>query len=229
MIGWRRGIFISSDLLFIGWVAVVFLIVLPTAAPAGEPVDWVDRQIALSGLTEDHRRILDETIDEIRRIKPKELRIDSGIYARLTRFEIRFGLPLDGEALADWILARFRRIAYQNSRLAALNQNQGDLLVGDLFFQDLAPLDRMYLLVHEARHSDGDGHPHVRCPKDFPFISAAQPRLDLQEEQACDDSADGAYGLQAAFLFELFAYGILDSDRAGLLYNSSVARILQSD
>jgi hypothetical protein len=50
--------------------------------------------------------------------------------------------------------------------------------------------------------------------------------MRLEKELACDKTDQGAYAYQAAFLFELFAYGIFDQKEVGLLYNSTVARVL---
>ncbi len=196
-----------------------------TANGWGSEINWADHQIELSGFSEAQRQVLEETFDRFRVIRPAELKIDRGLYRRLSRFEELFGRPINGEDLMDWVLSRFRKIAYGNSRLAAINQNHGELWVGDLFFEGITPLERLYLLVHEARHSDGDGYPHVRCPKGFRFVSAGQPLMRLEKEQACDQTDKGAYAYQAAFLFELFAYGIFDQKEVGLLYNSTVARI----
>ena len=50
--------------------------------------------------------------------------------------------------------------------------------------------------------------------------------MDLEKERGCDDKINGAYGYQAAFLFELLAYGIFDQKEVGLLYNSSISRVI---
>lgn len=183
-------------------------------------------KIELVDISDEQRRILDQTFDQMKALQPGKLGIDGRLYRRLTRFETLFGKPFNGSDLEQWVLARFRKILYGNSALAAINQNQGDLIVGDLFFHDISPLERLSLLVHEARHSDGDGYPHVRCPKGFRFVSAGQPWMELDKEPACDTTDTGAYAYQAAFLFELFAYGIFDQKEVGLLYNSTAARIL---
>jgi hypothetical protein len=197
-----------------------------TANGWGSEINWADHQIEVSGFSEEQRQVVDETFNRFEAIRSGELKIDRSLYRRLSRFEKLFGRPLNGEDLAAWVLSRFRKVAYGNSRLAAINQNKGELWVGDLFFEGMTPLERLYLLIHEARHSDGDGYPHVRCPKGFRFISAGQPWMELEKEPACDTTDTGAYAYQAAFLFELFAYGIFDQKEVGLLYNSTVARIL---
>lgn len=184
-------------------------------------------KIDLVDLSDEQRRILDRTFDQLKALQPGKLEIDARLYRRLTKFEALFGKPFNGTDLEQWVLARFRTIRYGNNALAAINRNQGDLMVGDLFFNDISPLERLYLLVHEARHSDGDGYPHVRCPKDFLFVSAAQPWMALDQELACDAGGGGAYAFQAALLFELFAYGLFEQRDVGLVYNSTVPRILR--
>jgi len=203
----------------------LILLALATNGWTGD-INWAQHRIELSGFSEEQRQVLDKTFGEFRTIRPGDLKIERTLYLRLSRFETLFGQPLSRADLLDWVLRRFRKISYGNSRLAAINQNRGELWVGDLFFDEITPLERLYLLIHEARHSDGDGYPHVRCPKGFQFVSAGQPEITLEGELACDRTDRGAYAYQAAFLFELFAYGIVDQKAAGLIYNSSVARIV---
>ena len=56
--------------------------------------------------------------------------------------------------------------------------------------------------------------------------SSRQPDLDLEKVPACDNRPDGAYAFQAAFLFELFAFGLHEQNEVGLLYNSSISRVI---
>ena len=208
----------------IGAVGLGFLAL--TANGWGGEINWAEHKVELSGFSEEQRQVLEKTFDQFKAIRPGDLKIDRGLYLHLGRFEELFGQPFNGEALLHWVVSRFRTITYGNNREAAINQNKGELWVGDLFFEGITPLERLYLLVHEARHSDGDGYPHVRCPKGFRFVSAGQPLVKLEKELACDKTDKGAYAYQAAFLFELFAYGIFDQKEVGLLYNSTVARVL---
>lgn len=221
-----RSISISSRQL--QQIASIGIVLLGFAAPSrGTEIDWAQHKIEVSGLSDQQRQVLENTFDQFRSIRLDELKIDRGLYRRLSRYDKLFGKPLNGDDLAEWVLSRLRKIVYGNTSLAAINQNRGELWVGDSFFEAMTPLERLYLLVHEARHSDGDGYPHVRCPKGFRFVSAGQPWMHLDKEKACDRSEEGAYAYQAAFLFELFAYGFFDQREVGLLYNSTVARILR--
>ena len=192
---------------------------------AREPY-WENYHIALSGLSEERILDLESTINQLRSLKPGDLKIKNDLYRRLTRFKELFGFPFDGPELSRWLLARIHNISYRNSWTVAVNQNKGDFIVGDVFFTRTSPLERLYTLIHEARHSDDDGYEHVQCPKGFKFISSRQPEMDLQNVPACDPTDRGAYAFQAAFLFELFAYGLMDQSEAGLLYNSSILRVL---
>lgn len=204
------------------------MVLLGFAVPSrGAEIDWTGHKIEVSGLSGKQRQALEATFEQFRSIHPNGLKIEPELYRRLSRYDKLFGQPLNGDDLAEWVLSRFRKIVYGNTPLAAINHNRGELWVGNLFFDAMTPLERLYLLIHEARHSDGDGYPHVRCPKGFRFVSAGQPWIHLDEEKACDRSEEGAYAYQAAFLFELFAYGLFEQREAGLLYNSTVARILR--
>jgi hypothetical protein len=194
---------------------------------AREPY-WEEHHIELSGLTEKQVLGLESTLNQLSSLEPGELKINSKMYGRLSRFKELFGFPFNGKDLSRWLLTRIRSISYQNTWTVAVNQNQGSFMVGDFFFTKTTPLERFYTLIHEARHSDDNGYEHIKCPKGFKYISSRQPEMDLEKEPACDNNDHGAYSFQAAFLFELFAYGILDQGEVGLLYNSSISRVVPS-
>jgi hypothetical protein len=205
-------------------VPLLLMFIAPTAT-AREPY-WEQHRIELSGLSEQQILVLESSIRQLRSLEAGELKIDRKLYRRLSRFEELFGFAFNGRDLSHWLLNRIDGISYHNPWTAAVNQNLGDFLVGDLFFDRLSPLERLYALIHEARHSDDDGHEHVKCPKGFKYISSRQADLDLEKVPACDNHADGAYALQAAFLFELYAYGLFEQNEVGLLSNSSISRVL---
>lgn len=207
-------------------VYILLLSVAFNAEPvmAKEPY-WDEYHIELLGLTKQQISVLESTIEQLRLLEPGELKIDEKIYNRLTRFKELFGFSFNGRDLSRWLLNRIQSISYQNSWTAAANQNLGDFFVGDLFFDTMSPLERLYSLIHEARHSDDDGYKHTRCPEGFRYISSRQPNLDLEKVPACDNRPDGAYAFQAAFLFELLAFGPFEQNEVGLLYNSSISRV----
>jgi hypothetical protein len=192
---------------------------------AKEPY-WDEYRIELSGFSDTQVLVLEATLNQLRALEPGDLRMNKRAYQRLSRFETLFGFPFNGNDLFRWLLPRIRRLSFHNKWAVALNQNQGTFIVGDLFFTKITPLERLYTLVHEARHSDDDGYDHVKCPKGFHYISSRQPEMDLEKEPACDDTNNGAYAFQAAFLFELFAYGLFEQTEVGLLYNSSISRVI---
>lgn len=214
-------------MIFPACIFLLFFALDTENAAAREPY-WQEYHIELSGLTDEQVLILESTIHQLRSFEPGELKINRRAYNRLSRFKELFGFEFNGGDLSRWLLTRIRGISYQNTWTAAVNQNQGDFFVGDLFFTKTNPLEKLYTLIHEARHSDDDGYEHVKCPKGFKFISSRQPEMDLEKEPACDNSDKGAYSFQAAFLFELFAYGIFDQSKVGLLYNSSISRVVPS-
>lgn len=77
----------------------------------------------------------------------------------------------------------------------------GAIQLGPAFFSDEYPSEwnieraqtilRLGVLIHEARHSDDDGFPHIRCPDTHP----TRP-----QELACDQSSHGSYGIEYLFL-----------------------------
>ena len=211
----------------------MLLILLPffllSCARQGHSRDvyFVGNPIEIRGFSEDQLRLLKSTISRIKLLKPAHLKINKKTYQRLSQFESLFGFPFDGEKLTHWLLARIRAVSYRNTWTVAINQNKGFFVIGDNFFSKLTDLERLYLFVHEARHSDDGGYKHIKCPEGFRFISSAQSDKDLEGMFACDGTDNGAYAFQAAFLFELFAYGIFDQREVGLLYNSSISRIVK--
>lgn len=179
------------------------------------------------GFSAEKLKLIEHTFEHLRSLRSGDLKINKNSYIRLSRFEALFGFPFDGKLLSDWVMKRTRSMTYGNTWTVAINRNKGQFVIGDPFFEAVSELERLYLLVHEARHSDGDGYKHVKCPKDFRFISSGQPEMDLAGTPACDDTIDGAYAYHSAFLFELYAFGLFDQQEVGLLYNSSISRILK--
>ena len=168
---------------------------------------------------------MDETLALLAGLTPRALTVPRELYTRRTRFERLFGFALDGPRLCDWVRARVERLRVIEGTPAAVWSAREVGLGADFF---AAPAtERVYALVHEARHADGPSH--VRCPDAYPFVSARQPGVVLAASEACDATADGAYGFQAALLFEVYAHGLLDPVQAGLTYNSTLVRMLNGD
>ena len=203
----------------------LFFALIAETILAKEPY-WEEYHIELSGLKDEQVLILQSTINQLRILEPNELKINKRVYRRLSRFKELFGFLFSGRDLSHWLLTRIKSISYHNTWAAAVNQNRGDFIVGDVFFTKMNTLERLYTLIHEARHSDDNGYQHIKCAKGFKYISAGQPDMDLESEPTCDDNDKGAYAFQGAFLFELFAYGIFDQKEVGLLYNSSISRVI---
>jgi hypothetical protein len=206
---------------------VLLLFLSPIAENAtSKELYWEEHYVDLSGLKDVQVLVLESTINQLKALKPDELKINKKVYHRLSRFKKLFGFQFNGGDLSLWLVTRIRSVSYRNTWTAAVNQNKGDFILGDFFFTKMTMIERLYSLIHEARHSDGDGYGHIKCPKGFKYVSVRQPEMDLESEQTCDGGDNGAYSFQAAFLFELFAYGLLDQEKAGLLYNSSISRVI---
>lgn len=178
----------------------------------------------LQGFSPSQKKQISEVLKKIEAIKPQKLKIPPALYRKHSRFFKLFHFHLNGENLLAWINERVRVLRYENTWTVAVNNGGKEVLVGDLFFQS-SLLEQIYIIVHEARHSDGNGYPHVICPSGFPYVSPSQPDMDLQSTAGCDNRTDGAYAFQAALLFEFYAYGIIDQTAAGNLYNASTTRI----
>ena len=204
---------------------ILLLSLIPEIGSAKEPY-WEENRIDLSGLKGEQILVLESTINQLRALQPDKIKINKKVYRRLSRFEELFGFVFNGKDLSRWLLTRIKSVSYRNTWTAAVNQDQGDFVLGDFFFTKMTMVERLYSLIHEGRHSDDEGYEHIKCPKGFKYISARQPEMDLESKQTCDDNDKGAYSYQAAFLFELFAYGLFDQEKAGLLYNSSISRVV---
>jgi hypothetical protein len=212
--------------LVVGWGAGLLVLMVALGPAAAESTEWDRYGVRLAGFSKEQVAILDDTLARLRALPSSEPMIDPDTYRRLSRFESLFGVPFGGPALVEWLLQRTKKISYGGGRLAAAHRGGKRVVLQGVFFDMPSPLERLYLLIHEARHSDGDGFPHVPCPSGYPFVSASQPQIDLESAAACDDRDDGAYAFQAAFLFEVYARGLFDQQQAGLLYNSTVPRVL---
>lgn len=193
-----------------------------------EEAYWKEYGVDIKELSAERLAAIEETINAIGGMKANDVAIPKGVYHRLSAFRRLYGFDFDGEKLKGWLLGRIKSIAAENSWTIAVNGNQGYFYIGDRFFEKSGFLERAYCLIHEARHSDGDGYRHIACPGNHKDVSAGSPELDLTEVPACDAVADGAYAFQAAFLFELYARNLVDQEQAGLAYNNSVARIIRS-
>lgn len=209
------------------WSIILLACLSPGFSAAEEPY-WKEQGVDVAGLSPAQRAAIEETINAIGAMKADAVAIPTAAYYRLATFRRLYGFDFDGEKLKAWLLLRIKSITAENSWTIAVNGNQGHFYIGDRFFDTSGFLERAYCLIHEARHGDGDGYRHVDCPANYKYVSAGSPGIDLAEIPACDAVADGAYAFQAAFLFELYARNMVNQEQAGLVYNSTIARILPS-
>lgn len=162
-------------------------------------------------------------------LKPKRVVIDSKVYSEKSRFREFFGFPFAGPPLTAWLKHRISDFKMgASSEFYTANYRNGTVYLNRRFFQ-LSKLEQTVVLIHEARHADGADFQHVVCPKDFPYTSARAPEVKLEGLSACDDRKDGAYGFGAAFLFEIYSFGLLGGkspEEILGLYRSETVRIL---
>lgn len=177
----------------------------------------------LVDFTPDQRRVLDETLRSIEALEATSLAIDSEDYRANTTFDRTFGFALDGDALLAWWSRRIARVRVDDAWTVAVYDGENTIAVTPEFF-DLDLLERIYALIHEARHADGDGYRHDDCPP-MP-VSSRQPSVTLTGAPACDLRPDGAYTFQAALLYELYAYGLVDPVGARVAWLSTKRRII---
>jgi hypothetical protein len=210
-------------------VVLLFFVVMAEGVGFAEERYWAEYGIKKAGMTTADTSVLEDTINAIGNFEPKKVVINKAVYFRQSRFQRLFGFSFEGKKIKDWLLRRMKSVTHQNGWTVATNDNRGDFSLGDRFFEKADFVERAYTLIHEARHSDGDGYEHVRCPESLMHVSAGSPEMDVTTVKACDDRSDGAYGYQSAFLFELYARDVADQHETGLLYNSSVARIVTNN
>lgn len=171
---------------------------------------------------------IDEVYEYVRKLQPESLVISSKIYKKKTQFQNFFGFPFSGPSLLVWLQRRIHRFRIGSSGRYVANFENGTIYLDSSFFE-FSNLERAVVLIHEARHGDGDDLHHIDCPSDFPFLSTRAPETELEGMRACDDRRDGAYGFGAAFLFEILSFGLYppgcSAEIIGM-YNSEILRII---
>ncbi|PKA04708.1 hypothetical protein [Leptospira ellisii] len=161
-------------------------------------------------------------------LKPRGLKTGSSFYERNSKFERYFGFSFSGPALRDWLRVRISGFKSDVSQDYAAHYHRGIVYLNREFFR-FSLWEQTLVLVHEARHSDGTDFQHVVCPSGFPYLSLRKPETKLEGMAACDDREDGAYGFGAAFLFEMYCYGLYPENHGTELlgmYNSELGRIV---
>lgn len=161
-------------------------------------------------------------------LKPRELKTSSSFYKRNSKFERYFGFSFSGPSLRNWLQGRISGFKSDLSQEYTAHYHRGIVYLNREFFR-LSEWEQALVLVHEAKHSDGGEFQHVVCPPGFPYLSLRKPETRLEGMAACDDREDGAYGLGAAFLFEMYCYGLYPENHGTELlgiYNSELGRII---
>ncbi|ABZ95783.1 hypothetical protein EHQ92_03405 [Leptospira biflexa] len=179
-----------------------------------------------SKLTAKQNKILKETYSYLESLEPKRIKIDKSTYNRHTQFESFFKFPFSGKKISRWIQTRIKKYSFGSTGDFVAMYQDGEVLLGRGFF-NLNRLDRILVLLHEARHADGKNYSHVVCPDDFPFLNTRDWKIHPAGKKGCDSVPDGGYGITASFLFELGAYGYLGQTEAAYRYNSEISRVIR--
>ncbi|MDF3820974.1 hypothetical protein P3G55_13760 [Leptospira sp. 96542] len=179
-----------------------------------------------SKLNASQNKILKDTFLYLESIEPKKIKIDKTIYQRLSKFDSYFKFPFSGKKLSKWIQSRIKDYSLGATGDFIAIYQDGEVLLGKDFFK-LNRLERVLVLLHEARHADGKKFSHIECPEYFEFVNPRNWKIHPAGKKGCDSIPDGAYGLSASFLFELGAYGYLSQSEAGYRYNSELIRIIK--
>ena len=132
-----------------------------------------------------------------------------------------------GEDLHDWLVERIKRIYFIESKIStAINYGlcedtgvcnsgyqKGDIGLDDSYFNKVTPLERIKILIHEARHTDGhdsrDGKYvhglygdtlHINCHRSNVSTDGS---IESYVGKTCDDNLDGSIGTSLIFLGNL--------------------------
>lgn len=179
-----------------------------------------------SKLNAKQTKVLKESFSYLETLEPKRIKIDKPTYNRLTQFESIFKFAFSGKKLSRWIQSRINKYSYGSTGEFIAMYQDGDVLLGRAFFS-LNRLDRVLVLLHEARHADGKNYGHVVCPENFQFLNPRDWKIHPAGKKGCDSVPDGSYGITAAFLFELGAYGYLNQTEAAHRFNSEISRVIR--
>ncbi|EMY70265.1 hypothetical protein [Leptospira vanthielii] len=179
-----------------------------------------------SKLNAKQSKVLKESFSYLETLEPKRIRIDKSTYNRLTQFESIFKFGFSGKKLSRWIQSRIKKYSYGSTGEYIAMYHDGDVLLGRAFFS-LNRMDRILVLLHEARHADGKSYGHVVCPENFQFLNPRDWKIHPAGKKGCDDVPDGSYGITAAFIFELGAFGYLNQTEAAHRYNSEISRVIR--
>ncbi|EOQ89076.1 hypothetical protein LEP1GSC202_1071 [Leptospira yanagawae serovar Saopaulo str. Sao Paulo = ATCC 700523] len=179
-----------------------------------------------SKLSAKQSKTLKETFLYLETLEPKKIKIDKTTYNRHTQFESHFKFPFSGKKISRWIQSRIKKYNYGATGDYVAMYREGEVLLGRGFFT-LNRLDRVLILLHEARHADGKIYSHVICPDDFPYLNTRDWKIHPAGKKGCDSVPDGGYGITASFLFELGAYGYLSQTEAAYRYNSEISRVIR--
>ena len=120
-----------------------------------------------------------------------------GIYMRGKQDKVLYNLKVSRGLLSKPI-----KVTVDSPRAGIIQIGEG-LFSRDLTINNLKPdsianaINRLSSIIHEARHSDGNGasigFAHAVCPKGH----------DLEGEMACDENLNGPYMLKAFFIEEM--------------------------
>lgn len=219
---------------FIPAALLIFVLISCRSTPQSEPVgrDTMPQKTAETvkltfySCDDKEKNEVLSALESIRDLPRAEIAIDEDMYRRHARFKAIFGFNFDGRKLHHWLTSRVNTFICREAWATAVYTGEQTVALSPGFFRSL-PLEQMYLLVHEARHYDIKGH--IDCPGDYLFLSTGDYGTELAGQPACDNRPDGAYGVQAAFLFELYARRLADARLTASLYNGSISRIIKSE
>ncbi|MDX1959778.1 MAG: hypothetical protein SFU98_14480 [Leptospiraceae bacterium] len=172
-----------------------------------------------------YKKLLESTLIFLDNLEPKLLVIDKDVYKEKSKFEEIFQFSYSPKKIRSWLNQRIKKVIIDKSNFYIAQYYNGQLSLDPTFFE-LSKLDQILVLIHEARHADGN-FSHIKCPNVFPFLSIRNPEINLENEYACDSITNGCYGASAAFLYELISYGILNQELLIGKYNSELARIIR--
>ena len=135
-----------------------------------------------------------------------------------------------GEEIYQWLINRIKGIYFIDSNVStAINYGlceetdvchssyvRGDIGLDDSYFSKSTPLERLMVLIHEARHTDGHDYLTQEITTDVGYdtlhVSCNQASYSMDgsstvnSDKICDENVNGSIGATMTFLGNLILY-----------------------
>ena len=189
-----------------------------------------------TGFFSNEDALFEKTIDLIRSDVESLSRLK---FSKVSRAHMAFFGSSSGNALVEFIKKRTKRIEWtETDDLVIASASNGTLWISERY-AELDQVHRWAVLIHESRHNESAGWNHVKCPNPYIFtFDEVSYRFPVFDEYSgtlgCDNTSDGAYGVEHAFLQSIFETCVnctkeMKNEATKLMFSSGYLRIINSD